>query len=88
MSTLQDAIGNWKLAARTVVEARAAYVRSYAEALGKSDAKNAEGRKADADVGALTERMALEFAEIEEHSAKWTVYALIPRTVSPFEMAA
>ena len=75
---LSEAIASWKASAKIVVEVRAAYVRAYAVALAKSDAKNAEGRKADADVGALSERMTLEFAEIEERSCRWQVSALVP----------
>jgi len=85
---LSEAIVNWKSSAKVVVEARAAYVRAYAVALAKSDAKNAEGRKADADVGALAERMTLEFAEIEERSCRWQVHALIPGYARDTEAAA
>lgn len=64
-----DALNTWGDAARIYAAKKRAYRVVHAAAMAKSEAKNAEQRKADADVATIENRAELDEIEILERSA-------------------
>jgi len=71
------ALGRYKQAGERCAAAEAAYVRNYAEALSKSEAKNEKLREADADLKTDALREARDRARVELSAAKFEVEYLL-----------
>lgn len=67
--TFENALLTWKLAATRAATAKADYLQKFSAELLASAAKNAEGRKAEADIASAKEKLALDLAEVEERAA-------------------
>ena len=63
--TFEDALKRWHKAERKRIDLRVAYERTYAEAVIGADGRNAEARKAQADLTSLEALHAYENALID-----------------------
>jgi hypothetical protein len=75
-TTFTDALSQWKAAALRAAELRLGYEAAFARALLASDAKNAEGRKAAADLATTEARREAERADIEAKALQHLVLHL------------
>ncbi len=67
--TFEYALEDWKAKAIAAANARLEHDIAYAKAIATSAAKNAEGRKAEADLATTEQRREAELLEIEAKAA-------------------
>jgi hypothetical protein len=75
-TTFIDALSQWKAAALRAAELRLTYETAFARALVASDARNAEGRKAAADLATTDAKLEADRADIEARTLQHLVLHL------------
>lgn len=76
-------IGLWRDQAMKLAQAKADYVRAYAQALATAEGKTAEVREAAAKAKCEAERMVLDLATIDERAALFSVHFALRQAGRP-----